>query len=321
MDSHLHTSSSSLSKSFHRFYFLLLGSLLVLAQLFAIPSYAFKTYKLFGGNIHEQISAEALTKGGFHFGKAALAEVDRGNTEQDDPFKPFILQPNHHFDDCTLDATNAYIDKCHKSISSLAAKAVTDRKSRKKILHLFGNLLHPAQDFYSHSNYLELQLKANPKFSFADIPLVDWADVSNSGISSTKPSVRTGFFYYKSKLLNELTMPRNKAVEAFAGDPRVPSGTSFLPNRQYKQLSTTDQRLDFACDPKTVFLHRDINKDNDSSDEGGIRAPLHDGTLFDYAKQLAVRETRAQWKNVEAEIRSAAPSNADELINRLKRGD
>lgn len=75
-----------------------------------------------------------------------------------------------HFDNCRFADSYAYLRAQMK-----AAEAAGSRKDRDGALTALGRALHGIQDFYSHSNYVELQAAAHPKFS--DVQIVPlWND-------------------------------------------------------------------------------------------------------------------------------------------------
>ena len=84
----------------------------------------------------------------------ALQEIIAGNLGQDmgwDQFKPHV-----HFDNSLFSDGLAFMEEQHAII--------TQSDSANKMWSAFGKLTHAAQDFYSHSNYVDLWLKANGGF-------------------------------------------------------------------------------------------------------------------------------------------------------------
>lgn len=88
---------------------------------------------------------------------AALKSVVAGNLWQD-----FITgqvgHPEYHFTDIPMEACLAYVEREHQQALS-ALKRGYPRLAR----HAFGRLSHAAQDFYAHSNYIQLWLEAHPE--------------------------------------------------------------------------------------------------------------------------------------------------------------
>lgn len=117
------------------------------------------------------------------FNSAALHEVIAANLWQDSPFT-LIGHPHIHFDDSQFAAALGYIDRQHDVI------ACADHP--REIRAAFGRLTHGAQDFYSHSNYVDLWLAANGGLASTcpdDINALDPAILHH-------PDLRSGNFYW-----------------------------------------------------------------------------------------------------------------------------
>lgn len=91
---------------------------------------------------------------GTWFAPHAITQVIRANVAQDSLAGLFGAQAYRHFCDPVIDHSRAYIESEHALIARLAqARAPADRQRAA-----FGRLLHTVQDFYSHSNYIDLWL-------------------------------------------------------------------------------------------------------------------------------------------------------------------
>lgn len=64
---------------------------------------------------------------------------------------PNISDDWRHFDDCDFNGASAYINRRYDELR----KRLSDQDSFYAALN-FGRALHPAQDFYSHSNWVEI---------------------------------------------------------------------------------------------------------------------------------------------------------------------
>lgn len=134
---------------------------------------------------------------GRHFSRQALREITAANLWQDSPAN--LLRSHLHFDNCLIAEGLAYIEAQH----ALIARASDPREMRAA----FGRLSHAAQDFYSHSNYVDLWLQANGRPENARPEDIDGLDpaILNS------PDLRTAYFYlwrdfiYYVPLLNLFT--------------------------------------------------------------------------------------------------------------------
>jgi len=145
-----------------RLFVLLLGG----ALLAGSPAGAFKTFRAVGGNIHEQLTRRVLP--GLGFTEAAIYRIDKGNQMQDEWPKSDFFDETHHFDNNAINSSRVYARTEFNEVVALASQIVpksssrADKKAAKKALKQawtkWGRMLHPVQDFYSHSNYLELTL-------------------------------------------------------------------------------------------------------------------------------------------------------------------
>ena len=136
---------------------------------------AFNSTDAGGGNIHDQITREAL-KG--VFSEANLKIIIDANTAQDRAGSESVLELRRHFADERFVSSIGYIDREKKRALNYACESDTDPQQRGRALVHFGEMLHCVQDFYSRTNYLELIIALESKnFDPYEIPLVDWAKV------------------------------------------------------------------------------------------------------------------------------------------------
>ncbi len=94
---------------------------------------------------------------GEEFSPRALERIGAANVYQDRPCGQ-IAHDEYHFDNNAFEKSYAYIEEQRTlTISALMANDVFSAWSA------FGRLTHTAQDFYSHSNYVELWLDRQPE--------------------------------------------------------------------------------------------------------------------------------------------------------------
>jgi hypothetical protein len=90
------------------------------------------------------------------FSRQALQKIIKANLYQD-RLRGQIGHDEYHFDNNAFDESYAYIEEQRAlTISSLMANDVPSAWAG------FGRLTHAAQDFYAHSNYIELWLARQP---------------------------------------------------------------------------------------------------------------------------------------------------------------
>jgi hypothetical protein len=103
---------------------------------------------------HALVTQEALQT---HLAPGAVKEVVAANLGQDSLPSLFGTSPHHHFDDDKIAESIAYVESEHQTIVALA----TDLRGGRGQRAAFGRLCHTVQDFYSHSNYVQLWLEAH----------------------------------------------------------------------------------------------------------------------------------------------------------------
>lgn len=100
---------------------------------------------------HQSITQQALES---YFEPSALSEVIDANLAQDAITNQLGATPYFHFDNNLIGEGNAYVEAQHVLIVQLAAEHGRSRVQRRA----FGRLCHAVQDFYSHTNFVELWL-------------------------------------------------------------------------------------------------------------------------------------------------------------------
>jgi len=103
--------------------------------------------------IHVEIVRLALNE---NFSPRALERISAANVYQD-RVRAQIGHAEYHFDDSAFEKSYAYIEEQRAlTISALMANDVPSAWSA------FGRLTHTAQDFYAHSNYIDLWIALQP---------------------------------------------------------------------------------------------------------------------------------------------------------------
>lgn len=119
------------------------------------------------------------------FSPGALERIIAANLYQDRP-RGQVGHPEYHFDDNAFEKSYAYIeDQRALTVSSLKTNDAPAAWSA------FGRLIHTAQDFYSHSNYVDLWLSLQPNGA---IPAPDEIDPVNPDLIHSL-ALRTGRIY------------------------------------------------------------------------------------------------------------------------------
>ena len=131
---------------------------------------------------HIQITTQALEK---HFSPAALQKIVKANLHQDRLFAQ-IGHDEYHFDNNAFEESYSYIEK-QRSLVRISLMADDPGTAWKA----FGRLTHTAQDFYAHSNYIDLWLARQPEGTRPDPEQVNPMDPDLLG----SPELRSGKVY------------------------------------------------------------------------------------------------------------------------------
>ncbi len=151
--------------------------------------------------VHVQIMRRALTD---KFSPHALDVMIQANVRQDGLFNQ-LGHDDYHFDGNAFAASRAYIEQQRALI-----RPALEAGKVQQAWQAFGRLTHTAQDFYSHSNYVDLWLACQPNGMVPGAGEIDPLDdtlVEN-------PSLRSGKMYYPFGVLSfvpglkKLVIPR-----------------------------------------------------------------------------------------------------------------
>jgi hypothetical protein len=122
---------------------------------------------------------------GDQFSSRALEKITAANLHQDRLLGQ-IGHDEYHFDSSAFEKSNEYVEEQRAlTISSLAANHTPSAWSA------FGRLTHAVQDFYSHSNYVDLWLSSH---SNGTRPTASEIDPVDPDIITT-PTLRSGNIY------------------------------------------------------------------------------------------------------------------------------
>jgi hypothetical protein len=129
---------------------------------------------------HAEITNQALEK---NYSAAALAKIIEANLYQD-RLRGQIGHDEYHFDNNAFEKSYAYIEEQRALvISSLQASDAISAWSA------FGRLTHTAQDFYAHTNYIDLWLSSqsvDPLPTPSEVDPVDPELMNNHSLCSGK---------------------------------------------------------------------------------------------------------------------------------------
>lgn len=138
---------------------------------------------------HIEITREAL---GEHFSAAGLQKIITANLHQD----RLAAQYGHdefHCDNNAFEKSYAYIEEQRTLVIS-----ALQNKDETSAWAAFGRLMHTAQDFYAHSNYIDLWISHQKGTAIPAPAEVDPVDSA----SLHSPALHSGKLYYPLELLS-----------------------------------------------------------------------------------------------------------------------
>lgn len=227
---------------------------------------------------HEEITATGLS----FLRPDILSAVQAANVATDVEF--FLVNANH-FDDCNFSGGSAVV-------SSSQAQAVTELNpgnagpdSDLLVIRAFGRSLHALQDFYAHTNWIELGGEVLVDSSLDTFPaLRPYSTIPSSGfvvIQGRKPK-------HAALSRDEAApYPESAIVSAKIGKARAPGLIS----------GTVDYEEGNFCPDSVAMTHEELNKDK-TTNVG--RTAQHEA-----AKALAILQTEHEWCRLRALTRSA----------------
>jgi len=246
-----------------------------------IGALAFSAYDVSGGAVHTGILREALIPEGV--GEDSFYFLDEGLVQPDRFYGEEFTESPVHFTDMKLQEGSAHLEQSFQKLVEQAGGIEDDYQVYRETLHGLGNYLHTLHDFYSHTNWLELQLEQGATDPVPLAPINRAQDIE--GLVSP-------FF-----LLRYVPPEENKDVE----DYRRKFSRAFYSFEELDGL-TDRGRLQVAARPQKAFIHRQLAKDDPSYPQAQVLLESTGKTLFEHARKLAVRHTVQQWKAFESRV-------------------
>lgn len=226
---------------------------------------------------------EAITISAFDFLKPEiLAGLVAANVETD---VQFVLVNANHFDDCNFTGGSEVVTSNQSAaVGYLDPASVAPESDAQAVVH-FARSLHAVQDFYAHSNWVELGGEVLVDQSTSAFPtLSPYSTIPSSGfvvVQGAKP---------KNSALtrkDEAPYPTSAIVTVKLGAVRAKGLIS----------GTVDYEAGDFCPPSVAMTHEELNKD-ESTTPG--RAAQHEA-----AKALAIAQSRHEWCRLQALVQAA----------------
>ena len=151
-------------------------------------------------SVHVEVTRRAL---GERVSRRALDAIVASNVRVDALVNQFGHDA-YHFDNNAFEPSRAYIDEQRALI-----RPALERRDASTAWQAFGRLTHTAQDFYAHSNYVDLWLACQPngmRPAAGEIDPLDDSLVENPSLRSGKLYMPFGILSYVPGL-RKLVMP------------------------------------------------------------------------------------------------------------------
>jgi len=253
-----------------------------LAGCSATPETVAQTQDPFATALAGEPDHEEITAAGLDFLQpAVITAIQAANVSVD---VEFVLVNANHFDDCNFSGGAAVIRAYQNDAVAALDPANATPESDAAAMLAFGRWLHTAQDFYSHSNWVEDGAQA-----IADDSLEAW---SPWGPYLT---LSNGFVLVQGDPTKRMSVTRHDDAP-YPDDAivRVKIGKTSTVG---VMSGTVDYELGNFCPPQVAMTHDDLNKDKSTT-------PNRE-TQFVTAKAFAIEQTRHEWCRLVAMTRAA----------------
>ncbi|AUX47750.1 hypothetical protein SOCE26_092740 [Sorangium cellulosum] len=217
---------------------------------------------------HEEITSTALS----FLKPAVLTALKTGNVSTD---ALLALSNAAHFDDCNFSGGAAFVAaKQAEAVRALGPSVLLPDGDAAAML-AFGHSLHALQDFYSHTNWVELG---------GDV-LVDQSLTAFPALTPYSVIPSTGFIVVQG------AKPRQTAVARDADAPYPEYAVVTVRKRRTTAYGLVSGTVDYEpgnyCPAPVAMTHEELNKDK-TTVSGRTEQHLA-------AKSLAIRQTRHEW--------------------------
>jgi hypothetical protein len=276
----------------------------------------------FDPEIHREITREGLgiSPNDSFLRTAVRRNINHQHNWMDDKWSipSRATEDEKHFDDCEFDGAAKFIRESYKEAQAgLASGKIWDAAT------MFGRLLHTVQDFYSHSNWVELLSADNPaitpgKFFRSDF-LVDLSGAQSSlaqhwfapaGGEVVRGNILLGSDDWEG-------LPDGWAIDRNGGGLFIPTVLDAEGRTRGRLLETAQGTGDDECDVSTPrgdnytgIKHENLNKDNHTA--GPEDMPyVERRNKYIKARALATLQTGYEWCRL---VREAGLINQDGLL-------
>jgi hypothetical protein len=227
---------------------------------------------------HEQITATALS----FLRTDILSALQAANVATDVEF--FLVNANH-FDDCNFSGGADVVIASQAEAVAQLDPSLPALETDLLAIRAFGRSLHALQDFYAHTNWIELGGEVLVDSSLAAFPtLGPYSTIPSSGfvvIQGRKPK------HAALTQEEDAAYPANAVVTIRLGKTRAPGLIS----------GTVDYEPGNFCPASVAMSHEELNKDKSSN--------VGRSQQYEAAKTLAILQTEHEWCRLRELTRAA----------------
>lgn len=228
---------------------------------------------------HEEITAAALA----FLRPEIVTALQAANVATD---VEFVLSNAHHFDDCNFSGGALVVSTSQAEAVQALNPATLGPETELVALRAFGRSLHALQDFYAHTNWVELGATELVDTALTAFPALEpYATMASSGfviVQGPKPRkaalTRDEEAAYPDNAVVTVRLHRREAA------PGLISGT-------------VDYEEGNFCPNAVAMTHEELNKDKASN--------VGRTAQYETAKSLATSQTRHEWCRLVALAHSA----------------
>jgi hypothetical protein len=227
---------------------------------------------------HEDITALGLS----FLRPEILLAVQEANAATD---VEFLLENANHFDDCNFTGGSRVVQSSQAEAVAQLDPSVATPETDLLAIRAFGRSLHALQDFYAHTNWIELGGEVLVDGSLGAFPtLSPYSTIASSGfiiVQGNKPK------HAALTRDDAAAYPTNALVTVKLGRERAPGLIS----------GTVDYEAGNFCPAAVAMTHEELNKDKSTL--------LDRVEQYEAAKALAILQTEHEWCRLRELTRNA----------------
>jgi hypothetical protein len=228
---------------------------------------------------HEEITKSALS----FLRPDVVTALQVANVETDIEF--FLVNANH-FDDCNFTGGSQVVSSSQAEAVSALDPSLPGPEADLLAIRAFARSLHALQDFYAHTNWIELGGTALVDDSLAAFPT----------LSPYSPIPSSGFVVIQGPKPKRAALTRDED----AAYPASAVVTVRL-NKEARALGLISGTVDYEdgdfCPASVAMTHEQLNKDKSSN--------LGREQQYEAAKALAILQTEHEWCRLSELTRAA----------------